>query len=115
MTMASAVGSAPPHSDVPGPARHDLQPVLVAVLKDLRNVFGRARQHDGQRHLAISGERVGLERATALLLGDDAIGADQRLEVLDDGAAPVEHGPVGVPASSTASCNSPAREFQVDG
>ena len=66
--------------------------VLVAVLEDLRHFLGGARQHDGERHLPVGGERIGLERAPAFLLGDDAGDTDQRLEVLDDGAAPVEHG-----------------------
>ncbi len=96
MTMQSAVGRAPPAQRRAGAARHHLQLVLVAVLENLRHVLGRARQHHGERNLPIGGQRVGLERAPTFLLGDHAFETDQRLEILDDGAAPVEHGPIGL-------------------
>ena len=77
-TTASSAGSAPPHSDVPAPRGHDLDAVLAADSAGPCDTSSRrARQHDRQRHTAIGGQRIGLERAPAVLVGDDGVGADQ--------------------------------------
>ena len=75
-----------------GAARHHLIPFWLQYLRTLRHLLGRARQHDGKRNAPVGGERVGLERAPALLLGDHGVGAEQLLELLDDRTAAGEHG-----------------------
>ena len=67
-----------------GAARHDLDAVLVAEAQDRRRPPRSTRQHDGERHLAIGGQAVGLEGA-ALVLGDDQrLRRDEPRQARDD-------------------------------
>ena len=59
-TTASAIGSAPPDSDVPAPRGTTRTPLRVAEAHDRGDLFGGVRQDDGERHLAIGGQAVGL-------------------------------------------------------
>ena len=66
------------------PARHDLDVVLVAVAEDGAHLLGVRRQHHRQRQAAIGGERVGLEGAAPLLVGDQARARSNLLQLLQD-------------------------------
>ena len=82
--MASSCGIAPPHSEVPAPARHDLDAVLVAEAQDGRDLLGRRGQHHGERHLAVGGQRVGLEGAALVLGHDQGLRRDKASQTRDD-------------------------------
>ena len=77
-------------------ARHHLESVLWQYLRtrDTSSVVRGSTTASGM--LPIGGERIGLEGAPTVLVGDHAFEADQRLKILDDGAAPVEHCPIGL-------------------
>ncbi len=66
------------------PARHDLDVVLVAVAEDGAHLLGIGRQDHRQRQAAIGGERVGLEGAAPLLVGDQACARSNLLQLLQD-------------------------------
>ena len=74
-----------------GAAGHHLDVVGVAVAEQPRHLLGGGGQGHGQRHAAVGGERVGLERASALLVGDDGAGGHELLQIGDDGCA-LAHG-----------------------
>ncbi len=67
-----------------GAAGHDLDVVLVAEAQDRAHLLGRFRQHDRKRQAAIGGERVGLEGATAFLVGDQDCVGSELLQLLQD-------------------------------
>ena len=58
--------------------------MLVAISHHGRDFLRRARQRDGERQLAIGGERVGLERAAFVFGDDQAFGGQQSAEAGDD-------------------------------
>ena len=64
-----------------GPARHDLDVVLVAEAQDGAHLLGRRRQHHRHRQAAIGGERVGLEGAAAFLVGDQGRAGRELLQL----------------------------------
>ena len=72
-------------------ARNDLDVVLVAELQDLRNVFGRARQHDEHRDVAICGEGVGLVSAASVLVENEKVRADAGFQIFDQNRAATDH------------------------
>ncbi len=74
-----------------GPARHDLDVVLVAEAQDLADLLGGGRQHDRERQAAIGGERVGLEGAAPFLVGDHARVGSELFELLNDVVPAREH------------------------
>ena len=67
-----------------GAARHHLDLVVVAIAEDRAHLFGARRQHHGERHAAIGGERVGLEGAAALGIGDQGRIGRELPELPDD-------------------------------
>ena len=83
-TIASSSGRAPPESEVPAPARHDLDVVLLAEAQDRAHLLGTLGQHDGKRQAAIGGERVGLEGAAPFLIGDQDRAGSNLLQLLQN-------------------------------
>ena len=71
----------------PGAARHDIDLLVAAEPHDARDLLGRARQRDRERQAAVGRQRVGLERAPAGFVGDEAFGREDRREMLDDRGA----------------------------
>ena len=90
-TTASAIGSAPPDSDVPAPRGTTRTPFAVAEAHDRGDLFGGFRQHHGERQLAVGGQAVGLVGLQAERLGDDRVFGQQRAQAGDDGVAAGEH------------------------
>ena len=87
ITTASAIGSAPPDSEVPAPRGIDAHAVAVAEAHDGGDLLGGVRQHDRQRQLAVGGQAVGLVGLQAERLGDQAVARQQRAQAGDDGVA----------------------------
>ena len=73
-----------------GPAWHHLDVVLVAVAQNGAHLLGRFRQHHSERHAAIGGQRVGLEGAAPLLVGDQGGAGGDLLQLLQNVVAPLE-------------------------
>ena len=86
-TTASAIGSAPPDSDVPAPRGTTRTPSGMAEAHHRGDLLGGVGQHDGQRRLAIGGQPVGLVRLQAQRFGDHRFGGQQRAQAGDDGVA----------------------------
>ncbi len=57
----------------PRPSRHNLDPFAVTITKDGGDLFGRFRQHDHHRNLAIRGQPIALEWPHRLRGGDDTL------------------------------------------
>jgi hypothetical protein len=77
-----------------GAARHDIDAGVAAEPHDARDLVGRARQRDRERHAAIGGQRVGLEGAPPGEVGDQAVGGQDRREAGEDLVAPPQDGGV---------------------
>ena len=90
-TTASSAGSAPPHSEVPAPRGTTLMPLSRQKRSTRATSLSCGRQHDRQRHPAVGGQAVGLERAATVLVADHRVGADQGDELLHDVLAAREH------------------------
>ena len=86
-TTASAIGSAPPDSDVPAPRGTTRMPLGVAEAHHRGDLLGGIGQHDGQRRLAIGGQAVGLVRLQPQRFGDHRFGGKQCAQAGDDGVA----------------------------
>ena len=79
-----------------GAARDHLDLMVVAVAQHLAHLLGAAGQHDGERHAAIGGERVGLEGAAAFLIGDQGRVGHELLQLPDDLVAAAEGRRIGL-------------------
>ena len=75
----------------PGPARHDLDPVLTTVAEDPGHLLGGVRQHHDHRHLAVGGEPVGLIGLELVLVDDDPLAGHDFPEPLSDFRTPGDH------------------------
>ena len=73
-----------------GAARHHLDLGVVAIAEDLAHLLGALGQHHGERHAAIGGERIGLEGAAALEIGDQGRARRELPELPDDLVAAAE-------------------------
>ena len=79
----------------PGAACDHLDAVLVAEAHHVGDFLSRARQGDGERHLAIGGQRVGVIGAAFILGSDEAFGRQQSRKPGDDLVASRENAGVG--------------------
>ncbi len=68
-----------------GAARDHPHAVAVAEAQDGGDLFGGLRQRDGERHLAVGRQPVGLVRLQAERFGDEAAFGQQRAQAGDDG------------------------------
>ena len=89
-----------------GPARHDLDAVGVAELQHRRDLLGRRGQHDGQRHLAVGGEGVGLEGAALVLRRHQSLGRDKLGETGQKLVATSDHALIGLGECDGHGCSS---------
>ncbi len=72
--------------------RHHAHPVGVAEAHDRRDLLGGFRQRDGERHLAIGGQPVGLVWPEADRIGDDTLRVgDRRAQAGDHRVTPRHH------------------------
>ena len=83
-TTQSSVGQRAAGQRRAGAAGDDLDPMRGEKFQDRRDLLGRGRQDDGERHGAVGGQRVGLVGAALVLGGDDAALAQNRREPGDD-------------------------------
>ncbi len=90
----------------PGAARHHLDLVVVAVAEDLAHLLGAFGQHHGKRQAAIGGERVGLEGAAPLLVGNEGRLRDELLELPDDLVPAGEDRAIGLGKGQKRHCGS---------
>ena len=67
-----------------GPARHDLDVVVMAKAQDRRDLLGAAWQHDGERQAAIRGQRIGFEGAAPLFVDNQHRLGNEPLQLLHD-------------------------------
>ena len=75
----------------PGAARHDFDPLAVAIGQDAADLVGALRQHDHHRQRPVGGQAVGLVGAHRALGGDHALARHDRRERRDDAVAASEH------------------------